>query len=102
MAVTSIRIQISKVMYGGQGRYLESWGVCQMKQSVLIVSAVAALVISPLFASSALAQGQGQKTYKRSCQEVCVEKCQTSIRKDYCLGNCPAKCQMIRSEKTKS
>jgi hypothetical protein len=87
---------------GGQGRYLESWGVCQMKQSVLIVSAIAALVISPRLASSALAQGQGQKTYKRSCQEVCVEKCQTSIRKDYCLGNCPAKCQMIRSEKTKS
>jgi hypothetical protein len=52
--------------------------------------------------SSALAQGQGQKTYKRSCQEVCVEKCQTSPRRDYCLGNCPQKCQMTRSEKAKS
>ena len=34
-----------------------------------------AVIVLMAMSSSALAQGQRQKTYKRSCQEVCLERC---------------------------
>jgi len=75
-------------------------GLCtSLRWHMRTLTAFSAAFALMVLSSSALAQGQNQK---RSCQEVCVERCQTSIRKDYCLGNCPARCQMIRSEKAKS
>ena len=62
-----------------------------------------AVIVLMAMSSSALAQGQRQKTYKRSCQEVCLERCKAKGPArhglDACLSGCPGRCELDRSEK---
>ena len=53
---------------------------------------------SVVFTPSAFAQSEKKKP-QRSCQEYCLERCQTSTRKDYCFAQCPGQCQLHRGQK---
>ena len=63
-----------------------------------VVTVISAIVLVA-FPSSAFAQG-GQKKYKQTCAEYCAKYCPTAAeRRNFCMGNCPSRCEMIRSEK---
>src|SRR6266508_3420695 len=60
-----------------------------------LTSLVLAGLIAPL---PAFAQ-KAQKAYKRSCDEVCLERCANAAYKSYCIQNCPQRCMLYRQQK---
>jgi len=60
---------------------------------------VALLALFAAHPSSAFAQAQGgAKKYKRTCQEICAERCPTASFKNACFAECPNKCEMGRRD----
>jgi len=37
------------------------------------------------------------KQWKRSCNEVCLERCATGLSKNACVANCPQRCELVRA-----
>jgi len=62
---------------------------------LLLTSLVLGWLIAPL---PAAAEG-AHKTYKRSCDEVCLARCANAAWKSYCIQNCPQRCMLYRQQK---
>jgi hypothetical protein len=62
-----------------------------------IIIEIMALTISLIIASSAFAQGD-QKKYKKTCEQVCAERCPTAAHRNLCWIQCPNKCEMGRRD----
>jgi hypothetical protein len=71
-----------------------------MRRRNFIALALSVLSVTSFFALSSFAsaqQAQKKHTYKRTCDEYCIRRCNSdNYARNYCRAECPYKCRESR------